>query len=120
MCSGSPRDHVRPGVLSRALRRAVWPNRIYGGALQRNDADIAADPKLCVRHGDIARSCLVGRLLSASPLIALFDPLLPVKSAGSRRSEFGQQQSLNVVSPMSPDASVTYLPGRSAAASSVA
>jgi hypothetical protein len=41
---------------------------------QRCNADIPADPKRRVQRCDVACSCLAGRLLSAMPLILVFDP----------------------------------------------
>jgi hypothetical protein len=59
-------------------------------------------------------ACTQG-LLSADDFTGTVDPQLPLRLADSRRSEFGQQKSLGAVSPMFPDASVTYLSGRSVA-----
>ncbi len=41
---------------------------------ERSNAHIPADPRHGVQRCDVTRSCLAGRLLSAMPLIALFDP----------------------------------------------
>jgi hypothetical protein len=54
-----------------------WPASAFGRksrSSERRGADIPADVTLLVQHRNAASVCLVGRLLSAMPLISVSDP----------------------------------------------